>query len=205
MATTKKTPSYPVRLNVDYPTATLNRLTTFLRILWVLPIFMIQALLDGSALADNGSNVMISIGIALIAMLLFRQKYPRWWFDFLLELMRFSGRVTAYLFLLSDTYPSTDEAQSFHLDIDYPDAEKDLNRFLPLIKWFLAIPHYIILTFLLLGLIVAVLAAWVAILFTGSYPRVLFDYVVGVMRWALRVAGYAFMMVTDRYPPFSLE
>ncbi len=204
MATTKKTPSYPVRLHIDYPEK-LNRLTTFLRILWIIPIFVIQALVDGSMLSDNGINIVFGLAFALVLMILFRQKYPRWWFDFLVELMRFTGRVFSYLFLLTDTYPSTDEKQSFHLDIDYPDAGTDLNRFLPLVKWILLLPHYIVMMFLLLGLIVAVLVAWVCILFTGSYPRIFFDYVVGVMRWAARMQGYALMMVTDRYPPFSLE
>jgi hypothetical protein len=89
-------------------------------------------------------------------------------------------------------------------DFPYPDATQ-LNRWLPLVKWFLAIPHYIILWFLSIGAIVCVIIAWFAIVFTGRYPRSLFDYVVGVNRWALRVSAYAFLLITDQYPPFSLE
>ncbi|MBO0844708.1 MAG: DUF4389 domain-containing protein [Nocardioides sp.] len=138
-------------------------------------------------------------------MILFRQRYPRWWFDFALEFARFGARLGAYLGLLTDRYPSTVEQQSVHLELDYPDVERDLNRWLPLVKWFLAIPHYIVLFFLFIGAVVSIVIAWFAILFTGRYPRGLFDYVVGVARWALRVEAYAFLLLTDRYPPFSLS
>jgi hypothetical protein len=138
-------------------------------------------------------------------MIIFRQRYPRWWFDFSRELTRFEARVGAYAALLTDQYPSTVEEQSVHLDIDYPDVEQDLNRWLPLVKWLLAIPHYIVLAVLWAVAVVVIVIAWFAILFTGSYPRSLFDYVVGVARWSLRVQAYAFLLVTDRYPPFSLS
>jgi hypothetical protein len=138
-------------------------------------------------------------------MIIFRQRYPRWWFDFARELTRFGARVGAYFCLLTDRYPSTVEEQAVHLEIDYPDVEKDLNRWLPIVKWLLAIPHYVVLAFLAVGAIFAVLIAWFAILFTGQYPRSLFDYVVGVGRWGLRVNAYAALLVTDRYPPFSLR
>ena len=138
-------------------------------------------------------------------MILFRQRYPRWWFDFSRELTRFSYRVGSYLLLLTDQYPSTVEEQSVHLEIDYPDVQTDLNQWMPLVKWLLAIPHYIVLAFLMIGVIFAVIIAWFAILFTGEYPRGLFDFVVGVGRWGLRVSAYAFLLVTDRYPPFSLR
>jgi hypothetical protein len=137
-------------------------------------------------------------------MLVFRARYPRWWFDFARELARFGGRVGAYLALMTDKYPSTVEEQSVHLELDYPDADRDLDRLLPLVKWFLAIPHYIMLVVLLAAAVVAVVIAWFAILFTGRYPRSLFDFVVGVGRWTLRVEAYAFLLITDRYPPFSL-
>lgn len=156
--------------------------------------------IQGSAMGIAG-GLFAATGL----MIIFRQRYPRWWFDFNLELNRFSARVSAYALLLTDAYPSTEDAQSVKLDITYPDAKKDLNRWLPLVKWLLALPHYIILGFLGLGAFFAVVIAWFAILLTGSYPKSLFDFVTGVLRWNLRVSAYAFLLTTDKYPPFTLR
>ncbi len=209
MATT--VPEYPLRLTVDYPES-LDRLTTAFRILWLIPIFIVLAAISGGAAGgtrdDVGWGVMGGAGLLFLGpllMILFRRKYPRWWFDWNLQLMRFGARVEASVALLTDQYPSTDEEQSVHLDIDYPDVENDLNQWMPLVKWLLAIPHYIVLFFLVIAALVAIVIAWFAIVFTGQYPRGLFDFVVGVGRWAARVQAYAFLLVTDRYPPFSLE
>jgi hypothetical protein len=205
---------YPVQVDVDYPERPLNRLTTALRIFTIIPIAIVLASVSGETWSaggagDTGKVVIISAGGALFAgpllMILFREKYPRWWFDWNLELTRFSGRVAVYAALLDDRYPSTDERQSLRLDIPYPDARNDLNRWLPLVKWFLAIPHYIVLAFLGIAAFFCIVFAWFAILFTGSYPRSLFDFVVGVGRWGARVSAYAFLLATDRYPPFSLS
>ena len=184
--------SYAARLEIDYPEK-LDRFTTLLRLIWVIPIGIVA------------SSLTAGLIFATLLMIVFRQRYPRWWFDFAREYTRFGARVGAYLFLLTDRYPSTVDEQSVHLEIDYPDVERDLNRWLPLVKWFLAIPHYIVLAVLGLIAILAVVIAWFAILFTGRYPRALFDYVVGVSRWSLRVEAYASLLVTDRYPPFSLR
>jgi Domain of unknown function (DUF4389) len=137
-------------------------------------------------------------------MILFRQKYPGWWFDWNLQLLRFANRVDVYLALMDDRYPSTDEQQAVQLEFGYPDANHGLNRWLPLVKWLLAIPHYVALFLLYLGAIAVLIAAWFAILITGRYPRGIFDYVEGVLRWHNRVIGYAFILVTDEYPPFRL-
>ena len=208
--------TYPVTFSVDFPDRDLDRVSTAFRIFAVIPIGIILSLLSGASLryatTTNGTNDTVSsiatggglLFLPLVLMILFRQKYPRWWFDWNLQLLRFSNRVTAYLGLLDDRYPSTDEEQAVHLDLPYPDA-RQLNRWLPLVKWLLAIPHYIVLLFLVIGAVVAVIVAWFAILFTGRYPRGLFDYVVGVIRWSNRVTGYAMVLVTDEYPPFSLE
>ena len=201
-------PSYPVSFTVDYPERQLNRLTTFFRIFTVIPILIIVALLPGSELASTSYEATFSMGSILFAplvlILLFRKKYPRWWFDWNLELMRFLNRVGVYFSLMDDQYPSTDEHQAVHLEYSYPDAER-LERGLPLVKWLLAIPHYFVLFFLGIGAFFALIGAWFAILFTGRYPRGIFDYLEGVIRWHNRVTGYAFTLVTDQYPPFRLK
>jgi hypothetical protein len=206
--------TYPVNFSVDYPDRPLNRLTTFFRIFMVIPIFIVLALVSGGGTTsyggdNNAQTAVITAGGILflppLLMILFRQKYPRWWFNWNLELLRFQSRFGAYISLLRDEYPSTDEEQTVHLEIQYPDAQADLNRWLTLVKWFLAIPHYIVLIFLGIAAFVAIILAWFAILFTGRYPRGLFDFVVGVFRWSLRVEGYAIILVTDRYPPFRLN
>ena len=207
------TDDYPVRLSVDYPDRDLNRLTSVLRIFTVIPIAIVLAVIggySGRTGAEAGTTTFAIGGTGLLflpalLMILFREKYPRWWFDWNLELLRFVNRVGVYLALMEDRYPSTDEHQYVHLEIPYPDARQDLNRWLPLVKWFLAIPHYIVLFFLYIGVLVVVIVAWFAILFTGRYPRALFDYVEGVIRWHDRVVGYAFILVTDAYPPFRLR
>ena len=198
---------YPVEFSVDYPDRDLNRLTTAFRILWAIPILIVAATISGSAGFQTWAFAVGSGGVLFlpaVLMIVFRQKYPRWWYDWNLELMRFSSRIGAYVALMDDRYPSTDEEQSVHLDFPYPDA-RQMSRWLPLVKWFLAVPHYFVLLFLGLGALGAVVLAWFAILFTGTYPRSLFDYVVGVIRWINRVNGYAFTLITDQYPPFSLR
>jgi len=204
---------YPISFSVDYPDRELNRVTSFFRIFTIIPIAIVLGAVaggtwtwsyrNGTTASAAGAGGLLFFGPLL--MIVFRQKYPRWWFDWNLELQRFSNRVTVYLALMDDTYPSTDEHQAVHLDYAYPDAARDLNRWLPLVKWLLAIPHYIVLVFLEIAAIVVVIVAWFAVLFTGRYPRGIFDFVVGVLRWQNRVLGFAGTLVTDVYPPFSLE
>lgn len=214
MAATQQV-DYPARLDIDYAEQ-LDRVSTLFRIVYIIPIAIVAAVLASETtityVTDAGEEVTrtsggIAAGLALATamMVVVRQRYPKWWFDFALEFNRFITRVAAYAALLTDEYPSTVEHQRIHLDLDYPDVQRDLNRWLPLVKWLLAIPHYIVLFFLFIGAILAVIVAWFTILFTGRYPRALFDYVVGVGRWALRVQAYASLLITDRYPPFSLS
>jgi len=208
------TQEYPARLQIDYAER-LDRLSSFFRLIWIIPIAIIASLLTatgsetiatstGHLVTRNTGGIGTGLWLATLLMILFRLRYPRWWFDFARELTRFGARIGAYLALLTDQYPSTVDEQAVHLEIDYPDVEHDLNRWLPLVKWFLAIPHYVVLAVLWAVAVIVVVLAWFAILFTGRYPRGMFDYVVGVGRWSLRVSAYAFLLVTDRYPQFSL-
>ena len=222
MNTEKNNALYAARLEVDYPEK-LDRMTTFFRIIWIIPITIILGLVSGAGETITNTVFLNEAGevikktqetvggmasglfAATALMIIFQQRYPRWWFDFSRELTRFETRVIAYIFLLTDQYPSTVEEQSVHLEIDYPDVKTDLNQWMPLVKWMLAIPHYVVLAFLSAASIFAVIIAWFAILLTGQYPKGLFDFNVGVGRWWLRVAAYAFLLVTDEYPPFNLQ
>jgi len=208
---------YPARLEVDYPDQH-DRVTTLFRIFMIIPIVIVLTVLtagadqsqtvynqSGEMVRNSSGDITAGLFVATLLMIVFRQRYPRWWFDFALELIRFGARVGAYFALLTDQYPSTVEQQSVHLEIDYPDVERDLNRWLPLVKLLLAIPHFLVLFVLFVATFFAVIISWFAILLTGRYPQGLFDFVVGVGRWGLRVQAYAFLLVTDRYPPFSLN
>ncbi len=213
---------YPARLEIDYP-ETLDRFTSFFRWIWIIPIAIILGLISGAGETvtntiyvnqagevlrtsrDAAGGLAGGLAAATALMIIFRQRYPRWWFDFARELTRFEARVGAYAVLLTDQYPSTVDEQAVHLEIDYPDVEADLNRWLPIVKWLLAIPHYIVLGILSAVGVIVVILAWFAILFTGRYPKSFFDFIVGIARWWLRVAAYAVLLVTDRYPPFSMS
>jgi len=209
----EQTTRYAATLSIDYPDRELNRLSSFFRIFASIPIFIVLGLLIGSTFGNNeakeaGRHMQVTAGLVTlptILMILFRQKYPKWWFDWNLALSRFCMRVSAYVALMRDEYPSSDEEQAIHLDLVYPDVKKDLNRWLPLVKWLLAIPHYIVLVFLGIAALFCVIFAWFAILFTSHYLKGLFDFVLGVSRWSLRVEAYAFLMLTDKYPPFELR
>jgi hypothetical protein len=204
--------AYPIQFSVDYPDRALDRAKTLLRPIAAIPILIVLAAVSGATTlwtAADGTTAAVGAGGVLFAgpllMILVRRKYPRWWFDWNLELQRFGSRVVAYLALMDDRYPSTDDQQSVHLDYTYQNASRDLNRWLPLAKWFLAIPHYAVLAVLNLAAVAAVIGAWFAIVATGRYPRGLFSFVEGVIRWNDRVIGYALTLVTDQYPPFRLD
>lgn len=200
---------YPATLDIDPPDHPLDRVSTFFRPLFAIPIAVILALVNGATAESNSRDHVIGAGgiifVATALMIAVRRKYPRWWYDWNVALTNFGLRVGAYLALLTDVYPATDAEQGVHVALPYPDVARELHPWLPLVKWLLAVPHYVVLAFLTVGLVFAVVFAWIAILFTGAYPRGLFDYVVGVLRWWLRVSAYAFLLITDRYPPFRLK
>lgn len=203
--------NYPADLSIDYPEKS-DRLTTFFRIFTVIPILIILVLLVNGTYeshSEQGWRYMYHaagfVVVPTVLMILFRKKYPRWWFDWNLALTKFATRVFSYLILLTDEYPSTDQDQAVHIEIPYPDAKNELRRGMPLIKWFLAIPHVFILCFLYVAVVVITIISWFSILFTGNYPKGLFKFAVGVMRWSLRVNAYAVLLTTDKYPPFSLH
>jgi hypothetical protein len=205
------TSNYPVEFDIEYPDRPLDRLSTAFRLIFAIPILVLLAALGGSAFGGGGGDWLFFIGLAggLVVVpplltIVFRQKYPRWWFDFNLAFLRFDNRVMSYLLLLRDEYPSTDEDQAVHLEVPYPDVRSDLNRWLPLVKWFLAIPHYVALLVLDIAVVLGAIAAWIVVVITGRYPRRLFNFTVGVMRWHNRVVSYAFTLATDHYPPFRL-
>jgi hypothetical protein len=197
---------YPLTFSVDYPDRELNRVTTGFRLILAIPLLILLALFSGPHFSGHpvgGAGLLLFLPV--LALLVLRHKYPRWWFDFNVALLGLTTRIDSYIFLLRDEYPAVDDEQAVHIDVVYPEARNDLNRWLPLVKWLLAIPHYIVLIFLDIAAVVVVIIAWFAILFTGRYPRGMFDFVVGVLRWNLRVTAYAFLLVTDRYPPFTLS
>ena len=203
--------SYPATLQINYPEES-DRLTTLFRLILAIPIVIVLALLVSSGDNDPGAAERVHylgapgiIFLPTLLLILFRQKYPRWWFDWNLEFIRFSTRIGSYLLLLRDEYPSTDEEQAVHIEIRYPDVAQNLNRWLPLVKWFLVLPHLVVLAILWVAVVINTVLTWFIILITGNYPRGLFDFVVGVMRWSLRVSVYAFILSTDEYPPFSLQ
>jgi len=203
------THAYPLTFEVDYPDRPLNRLTTALRLFMAVPIVVLLTAIGGFTVASTGADTttVVASGSALLflpplLMVVFRGRYPRWWYEFNVELLRFQNRVGVYLALMDDRYPSAEDQQSVRLDVPYPTG---LNRLLPLVKWLLAIPHYVVLAVLYVGALVAIVAAWFAVLVTGRFPHGLFDYLVGVGRWTNRVTAYAFLLVTDEYPPFRLR
>ena len=204
---------YPVQLSIEPPPDPRNRLTVGLRFLWVIPIAIVLGAVSGGVQTFQPARSSTVIVIAAaggflfwapLLLILFRQKYPRWWFDWNLELLRFTNRVEAYALLLRDDYPSTDDHQAVHLDVRYPDATQELNRWLPLVKWFLAIPHYIVLAVLWIAGIVVVIVMWFTIVFTGRASNSLRTFVIDLIRWTNRVIAYAIVLTTDAYPPFRL-
>ena len=186
---------YPVKLNIDYSESS-NRLTAIFRLILVIPIVFILALISTYAEA---------LSLAIAMMILFKEKYPKWWFEWHIGITKLTYRIAAYVFLMRDEYPSTDHDQSVQIDVPYPDVKNDLKRWMPLVKWFLVIPHIIALIFIFIGVLICTVFSLIVILFTGRYPKGIFDFAEGFFRWTLRVSAFALLLTTDEYPPFRLR
>jgi hypothetical protein len=199
---------YPATLTIDYPEKA-NRLTVFFRLIMAIPIMIILGLLSYQGFTnDQFPNESYWVGILVLPtllMIVFRRKYPKWWFDWNVQLTKFSFRVVSYLLLLRHEYPSTDEEQAVIVQIQYPNVKEDLNRWFPLIKWLFVFPHIIVLCFIMMGVLLSTILAWIIILISGKYPRKIFEFVVGALRWILRVQAYALLLITDQYPPFRFS
>jgi hypothetical protein len=188
--------AYPVTFDVEYPERLSRWKVVFKPWLLALPAYFMLYII--------GSAVQYIVPFAFFSIL-FRRRYPRWSFDFMLAFYRYQYRVIAYgVNLWRDDYPALEDPQAVRLDVQYPEPQT-LNRWLPLVKWLLAIPHYIVLLFLFFAGFAVLVIVWFAILFTARYPKGLFDFTVGINRWGLRVTAYAFLLMRDEYPPFSLS
>lgn len=193
--TVPPTPSHPVRFDVEYPEK-LSRLLIFVKWLLAIPHFLILYAL---------TLVMYVIIFIAFFSILFTKKFPRGLFDFAVNILRWQANVYTYLLLLRDEYPpfSWEPGQyPVTLEVDYPDQ---LSRFGPWYKWLLVIPNIIALYFVLLVAYLLIFVAWFAILFTGRFPEGMFNFVVGALRWSFRSTAYAFYLLTDKYPPFSMK
>jgi hypothetical protein len=185
---------YPVRFDVQYPEQ-LSRWLIFVKWILAIPHFLILYALNAVA------GICVLIGFFAI---LFTRQFPRGLWDFVVNTRRWNENNSAYIALMRDEYPPFSWEPGVYpvtLEVDYPE---EMNRWLPLVKWLLAIPHLIVLSVLYIAAIVVIIIAWFAILFTGQFPRGMFDFVVGVMRWNNRVYAY-FYLLRDEYPPFSLK
>lgn len=186
---------YAARLDVNYPGRS-NRLTVLIRLILAIPVIIIVGLI-------NGTRIMQLVWLLVVLALLIVKRYPEILWTVQSWFAVFSTRTTLYIDLLADGYPWNDDP-TVRIELDEPDGSQ-LSRFLPLIKWLLALPHYIVLALLGIVAFVCIVLAWLAILITGSYPAPLFNFVLGVNRWGFRVNAYVFVLNTDRYPPFSLK
>ncbi|NYT27503.1 MAG: DUF4389 domain-containing protein [Candidatus Thiodubiliella endoseptemdiera] len=198
--------NYPAQLNIKYNDSS-NRVTVFFRLLLVIPAALIIALLSGFLVEGNNSNALQVGGgflfLPIMLMIVVRGKYPKWWFDWVCELSKLSYRILAYSMLLTDKYPSVDEEQDIGLVLKYPDVKKELNRYLPLIKWLLAAPHFLILIVIYAAIFVLSPVIWLTVLIMGKMPETLFNFLVGFLRYNFRVSAYAILLITDKYPPFN--
>jgi hypothetical protein len=187
---------YPARFDVEYPER-LSRWKIFVKWLFAIPHFIIVYLLQ------IVGALMVFVAFFSI---LFTKRWPLMMFEFMVQIQRWTENVTVYaLTLQRDEYPPFSGEAGEYAVLFEIDNDESLSRWKIFVKWLLVIPHLIVLAFLAIAASVAVFIGFFAILFTARFPRGLFDFVVGVLRWTIRVNAYAGWLMTDRYPPFSLK
>ena len=199
--------SNQIETQIDVTLTDRNRVTALFRLVLVVPIAIFVASFAPS-IADSESSDLNALFTGFLALpvvlaLVFRQVYPSYLLAFNEALLSLQTRVNAYVFLLTDEYPSIEENDV--VSVTFPEVDaKALNRYLPLVKWLLAIPLYIVgIAYIVYGAFLT-LFAWFSILFTGNFPEFCAEGIVGVIAYWNRVAGYALVLVTDEYPTFSL-
>ena len=197
--------SNQIETQIDVSLTERNRLTAFFRIILVVPVFIfVSSFSPATAFSDDAAGILAGLmalpaGLAIVV----RQVYPSYVLAFNEALLSLQTRVDVYLVLLTDEYPSIEENDL--VSVTFPEVDaKQLNRWLPLIKWLLAVPLYIVGIVYIIYAALLTLLGWFSILFTGKYPEVCAEGVVGTIAYWNRVIGYAFLLVTDEYPTFSL-
>ncbi len=194
MTAVATTSEYPVRFDCSYPEGG-NRFLILARWLLAIPHLVITSIL---------MDLVALFAFFAFFTILFTRRYPEGMFRLAVGFQRWYYNTLAYV-LFHDRYPpfSVDEGEYAPLSFDVERPEQ-FNRWLPLVKWLLAIPHYVVVTVLSFFALFVYLYVWVAVLVTGRYPRGAFDFLVGVGRWTARMNAYVYLL-TDEYPPFSLR
>jgi hypothetical protein len=197
--------SNQIETQIDVTLTERNRVTAFFRLILAVPaLIFVSSFAPSAAFSDEAAGIFAGLlavpaGLAIVV----RQVYPSYVLVFNEALLSLQTRVDAYLVLLTDEYPSIEENDI--VSVTFPEVDaKQLNRWLPLIKWLLALPLYLVGIVYFIYATLLTLLGWFSILFTGRYPEVCAEGVVGTIAYWNRVVGYAFLLVTDEYPTFSL-
>ncbi len=206
--------SNQIETQIDVTLTERNRMTALFRLILVAPAFIFVSSFasfsdlssDSTAGLSSDSTAGIAAGfliLPLVLALVVRQAYPSYLLAFNEALISLQTRLTAYMVVLTDEYPSIEDNDV--VSVTFPEVDpKALNRFLPLVKWLLALPLYIVGIIYAIYAIFLTLFAWINVIFTGNYPERCAEGVVGTIAFWNRVTGYALLMVTDEYPTFSL-
>jgi len=198
--------SQQIETQIDVTLTERDRISALFRIILVIPMAIFLASFSPSDYSSTDSPNFLAVGFLALPValaIIVRQIYPSYLLAFNEALLSLQTRVDAYVLLLTDEYPSIEENDVVSVVFPPVDA-KLLNRWLPLVKWFLAIPLYVVGLFYILYSLLLTIFAWFNVVFTGNYPEKCAEGVVGTIAYWNRVAGYALLLVTDEYPTFSL-